>query len=198
MPATRPSLLLRLRDLTDRGAWQQFVDVYAPLVDAYFRRRGVQSADAADLTQEVLEVVATGIARFEYDRRRGSFRGWLYAIARNKLHHFLAGDRRERGTGDSAAQQWLETLAAPEDEANWDREYEAQVFAWAAEQVRTVVDAATWEAFWQTAVEGRSGDDVATAMGMGIGAVYMAKSRVLARLRRLVDDLQGHGDEPGQ
>ena len=99
---------------------------------------------------------------------------------------------------DSAAQQWLETLAAPEDEANWDREYEAQVFAWAAEQVREAVDAATWQAFWQTAVEGRSGDEVATAMGMSIGAVYMAKSRVLARLRRLVDDLQGHGDEPGE
>lgn len=195
LPVTRPSLLLRLRDRTDGRAWEQFVDLYTPLVDGYFRRRGVTDADAADLAQEVLQAVVSGIGKLDYDSQRGSFRAWLYCIARNKFHHFLDRRHHGRGSGDSAIQQRLEAIPTPEDEAAWDREYEEQVFGWAAEQVRANVSESTWQAFWLTAVEGRSGQEVAAALGMGVGAVYMAKSRVLARLRSTVDEARGPADE---
>src|SRR5437868_10770601 len=106
---THPSLLLRIRDSGDRQAWAEFVDVYGPLVYGFARRHGLQDADAADLTQEVLHAVAAAVGRLDYDPQRGSFRGWLFTAVRNRLHNALARRRREcRGGGGSAAQLALE------------------------------------------------------------------------------------------
>src|SRR3954467_4923767 len=93
-PQTRPSLLVRIRDAGDRAAWLQFVEIYAPLVYRFARQRGLQDADAADLAQEVLQAVAAAGRRLEYDPARGTFRGWLFTVARNRLHNFLARRRR--------------------------------------------------------------------------------------------------------
>src|SRR5215472_3471826 len=82
---TRPSLLLRIRDAGDRLAWEQFVSLYAPMIYRFVRRRGLQDADAADVTQEVLRVVAAKAGRLEYDPTRGSFRAWLFTVTRNTL-----------------------------------------------------------------------------------------------------------------
>src|SRR5262245_61972056 len=152
--ATRLSLLVRLRDARDDRAWSLFVELYAPLVFGFARKHGLQDADAADLTQDVLQAVAGGIQKLDYDPRRGSFRGWLFTVARNKLRNFLAAQRRPgRGSGDTADQHRLDELPAREDEtAWWDREYERRVFSWAAEQVRSAFQDSTWQAFWQTAV----------------------------------------------
>jgi RNA polymerase sigma factor (sigma-70 family) len=184
-PATRPSLLVRLRDARDERAWAQFVDLYAPLVYGYARRRGLQDADAADVTQTVLRAVASAIGRFHYDPKRGSFRGWFFTIVRHKVLTFLSkGHDFCQGTGDPATQHLLEAQPAPDEEtAAWDSEYEQRVFAWAVEQVRPHVHESTWQAFWQTAVQGRSAKEVAMALDLRVGAVHLAKSRVLARLR---------------
>src|SRR6516162_1392576 len=100
-PTTRPSLLIRLRNPRDGQAWSQFVDVYAPLVYAFASGHGLQDADAADLMQDVLRAVSMAISRFDYDPRQGSFRSWLFTVARNKLRNLLAGQaRRARGAGD--------------------------------------------------------------------------------------------------
>ena len=184
-PATRPSLLVRLRDARDERAWAQFVDLYAPLVYGYARRHGLQDADAADVTQTVLRAVASAIGRFHYDPKRGSFRGWFFTIVRNKVLTFLS-NRHDfcQGTGDPATQHLLEAQPAPDQEtAAWESEYEQRVFAWAVEQVRPHVHESTWQAFWQTAVEGRSAKEVAMALDLRVGAVHLGKSRVLARLR---------------
>src|SRR3974390_3328993 len=109
LPDPRPSLLVRLRNRDDREAWRQFVEIYAPLIYGLARKRGLQEADAADLMQEVFRAVSGAIQSFQYDRSRGSFRGWLYTLARNKLHDFLA--RRTRafpGSGDAEMQTLLE------------------------------------------------------------------------------------------
>src|ERR687888_578740 len=107
-PATRASLLVRIRDAHDTDAWRQFVQVYAPVVYGFARKRGLQDADAADLMQEVLRSVASAAGRLDYDPKRGSFRGWLYTVTRNKLYNFLDGRRRQvRGSGDTDAQERL-------------------------------------------------------------------------------------------
>ena len=192
-PATRASLLVRIRDPHDQEAWRQFVDIYASVVYGFARRRGLQDADAADLMQEVLRAVARTASRLDYDPNRGSFRGWLYTVTRNKIYNFLNGQKNhERGSGDSGAQERLEEQAAHQDDAAslWDQEYERRLFDWAAEQARTEFQGATWQAFWQTAVEGRSAKEVGDRLGMSLGAVYVAKSRVLARLKEEVQQLQ--------
>src|SRR6476646_9131228 len=120
-PPTRFSLLVRLRDVRDDEAWGQFVELHAPLVFGWVRARGLQDADAADLTQEVLRAVASSLPAAGYDPAKGAFRGWLYAVTRNKLNTFLAKQGRTvRGSGDSEVQQQLEGVAAPDDgEERW-------------------------------------------------------------------------------
>jgi RNA polymerase sigma factor (sigma-70 family) len=192
-PSTRPSLLVRLRDPQDRLAWAQFVELYVPLIGAYARKRGLQDADAADLTQVCLRQVAAHVGSLEYDPRRGSFRGWLFTIVRNKLRDFRNRPRRlYEGSGDERVQRLLEAQAAPEpaEAAEWEREYRRGLLAWAAEQVRPQVHQATWQAFWQTAVEGKEAKEVAPALGLTVAAVYLAKSRVMTRLRALVREVQ--------
>jgi RNA polymerase sigma-70 factor (ECF subfamily) len=194
VPDTRPSLLLRIRDAGDGQAWGQFVDLYTPLVYNFARKRGLQDADAADLAQEVLRAVAGAARRLEYDPRRGSFRAWLFTVVRNKLRNFLDSRKRhDQVHGGSEARALLEEQPGREEgqEAQWEREYEQRQFAWAAGQVRGGFQEATWQAFWQSAVEGRSPQEVAKSLGLSVGAVYIAKSRVLARLREEIRQLQG-------
>jgi RNA polymerase sigma-70 factor (ECF subfamily) len=186
-PETRPSLLLRLRDPQDAEAWQQFVRLYAPLIYRFGRGQGLQDADAADLTQEVLRAVSGGIGRLDYDPARGSFRGWLFTLAHRRLCDLLAHLRRVgRGSADSDVRVLLEEAPAREERDAWEREYRESVFAWAAERVQPAVSAATWQAFWRTAVEGKDGKAVAVELGLTVAAVYLARSRVMARLKEQV------------
>jgi RNA polymerase sigma-70 factor (ECF subfamily) len=141
--------------------------------------------------QDVLRSVAGHVGRLEYDPARGRFRNWLFTITRNKLYTFLDGQRRRvRATGDADSQDRLSEVEAPTDGTDeWDREYERQRFAVAAEQVRGEFTASTWKAFWGTAVEGRPPKEVGAALKLSPGAVYVAKSRVLGRLREKVREL---------
>jgi RNA polymerase sigma-70 factor (ECF subfamily) len=122
---TRPSLLVRIRDVGDREAWRQFVEVYAPLVYKFARRRGLQDADAADLTQEVLQAVAGASKRLVYDPDRGTFRAWLYTVARNKLRNALLARQRRHEDGNPAL---LDEQLAREEVEQWEREYEQRLF----------------------------------------------------------------------
>src|SRR5690348_689002 len=153
-PATRASLLVRLRDPHDKEAWAQFVRLYAPVVYGFARKRGLQDADAADVMQDVLRSVVGAAGRLDYDPARGSFRGWLYTVSRNKVFNFLSANRHRpgRGTGDTDARERLEAVAGPESELakTWEQEYERNLAAVAMQRVRGEVQPATWQAFWQT------------------------------------------------
>ena len=188
---TRGSLLLRIRDCGDAEAWSEFVDIYTPLIYGYGRCHGLQDADAADLTQDVLRAVAGSVRRFDYDSEKGSFRGWFLGIVRNKLHDFATRNGRiVKGTGDTAVQGLLDQQVGREDETeHWNRQCEQRLFAYAGEQIRHEVHDKTWQAFWRTAIEGKSGKQVAAELEMSVAAVYLAKSRVMARLKERVRQL---------
>jgi RNA polymerase sigma-70 factor (ECF subfamily) len=190
-PETRLSLLVRIRDRQDSDAWADFVTIYAPLVYGLARRQGLQDADAADLTQEVLRAVVSAAPKFAYDPARGTFRGWLFTVARNCIRKGAQERKRAAGLGCEQAQRALEGCAAPEvDELEWEREYQEQLFEWAAEKVRPGFRAATWQAFWQTAVQNRDAREVSAELGLSVGAVYIARSRVLARIREQIRAVQ--------
>jgi RNA polymerase sigma factor (sigma-70 family) len=191
IPPTRASLLLRLRDPRDAAAWREFVELYAPLVYGYARKQGLQDADAADLSQEVLGAVAGAIGQLEYDPSQGSFRNWLFTVVRHKLTDWQkAQGRRIQGGGDTATQQVLEQSPAPGDiQQEWEAEWKQRVFTWACEQVRRGVADLTWQAFWRTAVEGQPGKQVAADLALSLPAVYQARCRVLARLKECVQSI---------
>jgi RNA polymerase sigma-70 factor (ECF subfamily) len=193
-PATRQSLLVRLKDPGDSQAWTEFVAIYTPLIDRLARARGLQTADAADLTQEVFRAVAGAIGRYDPDPARGSFRGWLFRIARNLMINLLASRRiRTQASGDSDVRDLLDQVPAPDgaETALFEAEYRRRLFHWAAEQVRGEFRDSTWTAFWLTAVEGKPPADAAAAAGISVGAVYIARSRVMARLRAVIEEVEG-------
>jgi RNA polymerase sigma-70 factor (ECF subfamily) len=192
-PTTRASLLSRLADRQDHEAWVEFVSLYEPMVYRLLRRHGLQDADAGEVVQDLFLAVSRSIDRWIPDRQRGSFRGWLRRVTRNLMINWLkARGRRVVAVGGSNLQEMLEQVPAacgPES-AEFDRELRRAVFRRAAEQVRSEVQPATWQAFWETAVVGASPADAAQKLGMQPGAVRVAKCRVLVRLRAAIDSLE--------
>ncbi len=201
VPRTRASLLVRIRDPHDEGAWAEFVEIYEPVLYRLARQRGFQDADARELTQEVFIAVASAIDRWKADPARARFRTWLFRVARNVSINLLARRRRPQGTGRTDVQRLLDQQPAPcgEDSALFEQEYKRELFGRAATRVRGRFRDATWQAFWRTSVEGSDAGDVADALGISVGAVYIARSRVMARLRDEVQRLQGEqgGDHGG-
>jgi RNA polymerase sigma factor (sigma-70 family) len=190
LPGTRHSLIVKLRDPANSAEWAEFMALYEPLVYRLARRKGLQDADALDICQEVFRAVAGAVERWQPGR--GSFRGWVSQITRNLLINFLTrGLRHPRGSGESSVQELLEAQPAddPSATALFEAEYERQIFRWAAEEIRNEFAPATWQAFWSTAVEGRVPTEVAALLGISAGAVYVARSRVLARLKRRIEQL---------
>jgi RNA polymerase sigma-70 factor (ECF subfamily) len=187
VPDTRPSLILRLPDAADVEAWEEFAAIYQPLVYRLARAKGFQPADAQDIVQEVLLAVARAVARWEPDPERGRFRDWLFRIARNLMINFLTRKRhRPLASGDSGIERLLNAQCDPDpaQSAAFDLEYQREVFRWAAERIRRQMDTKKWQAFWRTSVDCRPIPEVAEELGMTTGAVYIARSRVLAMLRR--------------
>jgi RNA polymerase sigma-70 factor (ECF subfamily) len=181
-------MILRLRDADDAAAWQEFVEIYQPLIFRLARAKGLQDADAGDLTQEVLTRVARSVSRWNPDPTLGTFRGWISRITRNLVIEFLrARHRLPAATGDSGVRRLFEQQIQPGAESElFDLEYERQVFSWAANKLMSAFTKNTWQAFWLTAVENRPVPDVARQLGMSSGAVYIARSRIMARLRESV------------
>lgn len=192
-PVTRASLLVRLRDGSNQEAWREFLQLYSPLVYGFVRNRGLQDADAADLLQDVLRSVSGSIGRLDYDKQKGGFRAWLFTMTRNRLSTYFSGRRATSTAGaDSKIQQVLE--AQPDRSASmeeeWEREFRRQLTSKAMQTIESEFEGRTWQAFWLSAVDGLSAVEVGKTLEMSIGAIYVAKSRVLARLKTEVQRLQ--------
>jgi RNA polymerase sigma-70 factor (ECF subfamily) len=176
---TSTSLLERLRGPAEQGAWARFVDLYTPLLFYWARRLGCQEDDAADLVQDVLTRLVLKLPEFRYDRNK-SFRGWLRTVTRNVWRN-----RRRAGPPRQAAPTALDDLAGPDpaDEIR-DAEYGQWLVGRALELMQREFQPTTWKACWEYVVAGRPAAEVAAELGLSVGAVYMAKSRVLSRLRQ--------------
>ena len=196
---TRATLLQKIRDHGDDAAWKEFVELYTPLLYSFCQRQGLQHADIADVVQESLKAVATGIARFEYRPNKASFRAWLYTVARSKLNtHLRRTLKHPTGTGRSTVQRLIEEQPAPDDLANWETEYRRHLFHWASGKVRHEFGDKVWQSFWMTAVENRAPQEVARELGVKPGSVYVAKFRVIRRLREKIESVTGDLDLPPQ
>src|SRR5579871_976666 len=182
------SLLLRAQ-AQDRAAWERLVNLYSPLVYLWCRQAGLQAADAADVGQEVIHTVARKITRFRRDRPSATFRGWLRTMTRHKVVDHVRRQRRlETGVGGNTAQYRL--LQLPQETSATDEAAECTlVYDQALELLREEFEERTWQAFWLVAVRDQAPADAAAELGMSLNAVYVAKSRILRRLREEFADL---------
>lgn len=185
VPDTRISLLQRLHNRGDASAWVEFCEIYERAVYHLAVRYGLQDADAREVSQEVLVAVSRRIHLFD-PAGSGQFRGWLATIARNATIDQLRKNRRRQVLGQPLTAPQLDFL---EVEAHQSFAIEAQreQFRWAANQVQAVVSAQSWQAFWRTAVDGETCEAVAEQLNLSVGAVYVARCRILAKLKTLVD-----------
>lgn len=188
-PSTQIPLLQRLRGSTDSAAWDQFVDVYRPLLAAACRRRGLQEADAEDVVQNVLLEVRKGIAGFNYDPVRGRFRNWLGTIMVRQIARYRKRQRRAvQGSGDG-----IVGLSAADDEAAWVVEFNRHVLRVAIERTRPCFEPEVWNAFNGVWFDDDRPADVAARLSRTPAWVYRAKYRVLQRLKQelgyLTDDI---------
>lgn len=179
MHTTPPTLLQRLRTAPDEASWARLVELYTPLLFGWARRAGASEDEAADLAQDVFLVLLRALPAFSHEGA-GSFRGWLRTIAVNKLR-----DRNRRAS--IAPTRPLE--AAPEPgvpdpaDAYWEAEYHRELTRRALELIHADFAPVTWRACWEFVACGRPASDVARELGISENAVYLARCRVLRRLR---------------
>jgi RNA polymerase sigma-70 factor (ECF subfamily) len=195
MPSGTSSSLLDRVKADEAGAWNRLVTLYAPLLYHWCRRWKLQEEDLADVFQEVFKTLVVHLAEFRRDREGATFRGWLWTITRNKvLDHFRKRSHDAGGAGGTEAWMRLSELPAPEVPGKTEpEEAEAirRLYLRGLELIRNEFEERTWKAFWRTAVEGRTPRDVAVELSMSSGAVRVAKSRVLQRLREELGDSFG-------
>jgi RNA polymerase sigma-70 factor, ECF subfamily len=185
------SLAIRLRDGSSE-AWRELVDLYGPLVESWCRRAGLSATARADVGQEVFLAVYRGIAAFDPARPHATFRGWLWTITRHAVLQWLRRRAPEPPGGSTALARlaeipdpWADPLR---DEAPSTPDETAALLRRALDEIRPTVEPNTWNAFWNTAVLGRSAPEVADELGLTPAAVRQAKSRLLRRLRRQLGD----------
>lgn len=183
---TSASLLERLRDAPTSSIWQRMVDIYTPLLRGWLGRHQLQSPDQDDLIQEVMTVVVAEIPKFHYDPQRGTFRGWLRTILANRLRAFWRGHRRTPTPAEDTFEELLEQLADPQSEvtSGFNDLYDEIVLKRLLEQIKPEFEEKTWQAFHRVALDEANPAAVAEELGMSVGAVYIAKSRVMRRLQQ--------------
>lgn len=180
MTTTSLTLIQRVRDQEDQAAWKRFVSLYTPLLHRWTKVAGLTEDDAADLIQDVFLVLVKELPAFQYDSSRGSFRGWLKTVTLNKCRE----RHRRRHVDAGHDQQSVESL--PDDATSdtfWEVEYRERLVCRALEIMRNQFEPSTWQACWESTVNDRSAKEVSQQLGISEGAVYVAKFRVLRRLR---------------
>jgi RNA polymerase sigma-70 factor (ECF subfamily) len=190
--STSVSLLARLRrEDADQAAWKEFVHRYGPHLYRWCRTWDLQEADAQDVTQAVLTLLAVRMRTFHYDPGQ-SFRAYLKTLARYALCDFLESHKKPgAGTGDSGVLSALNSVAARDDLVRQlSGEFDHELADAAMARVRQRVEPHTWEAFRLTAVEGASGADVARRLGLRVGTVYKARSKVQKMLQDEIRKLE--------
>lgn len=185
------SLLIRLsQEVRDDRAWNEFVQRYQPYIRSWCSERGLQQADAEDVTQIVLEQLLTTMREFRYDPAR-SFRAWLRTVTVRACNRFVLKEQRAAGRKDLSALRLLDEAPARQELARrLEEAFDAELLEQAMEMVRGSVAPHTWEAFRLTALLHQSGAEAARQLAVPVMHIYVARQRVQIRLRREVKRLQ--------
>jgi RNA polymerase sigma-70 factor (ECF subfamily) len=183
MYTTPPSLLERIRNPCEGQAWERFVSLYTPYIFSLVRRAGVGREEASDIVQDVFLLLIKKMPDFEYDAQL-SFRAWLRTVVRNRLHEI----GRRQSIPKPFTANGFDLEGSAEAESIEETEYRSHVIARALEIMHRDFAPTTWKACWEHVVSGRTALEVGAELGISEGAVYVAKCRVLRRLR---EELKG-------
>ena len=191
-PETRDSLIVQVKDPSNRMAWEEFAQVYRPIIYRIARTRGMQEADAQDLAQQVLMAVASAIGRWERSDEGTRFRNWLSRITRNAIVKALTRRPKDRAVGGMLSLDLFEeaSVVDPETTELIALEYRRELYLRASAIIRRDVNPETWQAFEMTVLHSVSIEDTAAKLNKSKGSVYAARSRIMLRLREAIHDLE--------
>ena len=191
MNETRQSLLLRAQTGQEK-AWKDLTGLYRPLILGWLTRQGVPPRDLEDLSQDILLSVVKHLPTFQHSGHRGAFRSWLRTIVCSRtVDYWRALDAATQAQGGSGATAALQLIEDPDSDLNrqWDEEHDGFVLDCLLDLVEEEFEPVTLQAFRRLALEGASGAEAAQELGLSVAAVYVAKSRVLARIRQEAEGL---------
>ncbi len=200
---TRPSLLARLKDTTDQGSWEEFHEIYGPLIRGFALKAGCTEAEADDVTQETMAAASQHLPEFRYDPKRCSFKTWLLNLTRWRVTDQLrkrlplarqtASSRASEEGTRTATIERIPDPAGPELELLWDGEWGATLLERALARVKAQVDLKQWQIFDLYALKEWKPAEVARTLGVNVARVYLTKHRlgslVKHEMRRLEDAL---------
>ena len=190
-PETRESLLLQVQDPNNRDAWELFAQIYRPVIVRIARSRGLQHADAQDLSQQVLMSVASAIGDWEKRHESMRFRHWLSRVTKNAILNALMRRPRDQAVGGSSIAVLLRE-AVDRDGATRaliETELRRELYLRAAEMVKVEFRPESWQAFELSIADDLTIEEVAEQLGKSIGAIYTARSRIMFRLREVISEL---------
>ncbi len=180
MNSTSVSLLKRLQSDQKEIAWERFVELYAPLIFYWAKKHGLNATDQTDLVQEVLVIVQSKLEEFQYDPQR-RFRGWLRTITLNKANDFHRRNARRPESGHE--ETIIQVTTENEADLFAEQEYRRFLVKRALNVMQSEFPESTWKACYQSVVEGQTAAEIARDLNITVNMVYLAKSRVLWRLR---------------
>jgi RNA polymerase sigma factor (sigma-70 family) len=178
MSRTRSSLLSRIKDLADGPSWEEFDRIYRRLLVRYALARGLNRDEAEEIAQQCMAALATGIQNFT---RQVSFRGWLRGMVDRKVADHL----RKRAHEVPARTRDLEREQTTEENPAlvWERQWNRTHLLYWLNQIRTEAAPMTFAAFEMYVIQERPVAEIAERLGMTPNQIYVAKHRVLAKLR---------------
>jgi RNA polymerase sigma-70 factor (ECF subfamily) len=191
MKTTRQTLLHRVRDPADREAWEEFFELYSPLLEGYARAHGLARDDAEEVRDQCLEVLARKLPTFEYERARGSFSAWLHRIAHAKVIDLVRA--RKVRARESVELVSLPAAGAELDE-RWERQWRAEHLRYALARVQREEPDERFRVFELLLVDELSVPEVCARTGLRVTQVYKIKAGVLKRVRAVLERLGTQAD----
>ena len=190
MHETRQSLLLRAQT-GEENAWKDLIELYRPLIIGWLNRQGVPARDLEDLSQDILLTVVKHLPTFQHSGNRGAFRSWLRTIVCSRTTDYWRAAGPDQASGGSGATAALQQIEDPDSDLNrqWDEEHDRYVLNCLLDLVEEEFEPTTLKAFRRLALDGASGAEAAQELGLSVAAVYVAKSRVLQRIRQEAEGL---------
>ena len=187
MPTTNGSLLLDLQQGHAQQRWDEFVDIYRPLITHALRRTGIPAQELEDVHQSVLLQLVKVLPLFCYQREKGFFRSWLRRVAMNQAVDY----RRRTGRTENVLIS-SDAVAEACSEADLNGQFDRELLAAALKGVQGEFRQRTWECFSQRVLLQKPAEQVSRDLGLSENAVYINTSRVLSRLREFCEL---HGEE---
>jgi RNA polymerase sigma factor (sigma-70 family) len=195
---TRQSLLHRLANPDDQQSWQEFHDRYSRLIFGFALKAGLTESEAQEVVQETMIAVAKNLPKFHYDPLVCSFKTWLLNLSRwrviDQLRKRLPSAHQSPPLDEETARTaTIDRVADPvgsQLDLVWDQEWHATLLEEAIAKVKVRVDGKQWQIFDLYVLKGQSAWDVAKAMGVNPGQVYLAKYRIGSRLKKELTQLE--------